>query len=164
MNRLVAASLVGVALATGGGFMGSMTSAGAVSPVVAAAVKAFVKLPAVPAGLSSGIEALASYVPVNSCDAQDKPGSAALAQVLKATYPESSYGISRPCERDGLPTTEHNEGRAVDLMSSVRVPVQKANAEAPCGERPRLVLAGSSRGLDRIRLGERRIEGNSKEP
>ena len=88
------------------------------------------RFPATPKGVPSGIEALASYVPADSCDVLDKPGSTALGRFLKATYPGSSYGISRSCGTDAMSTTEHYEGRAVDWMSSVRVPQQKANAEA----------------------------------
>ena len=126
MNRSVVASIVGVVLAVGA-WTGQLTSAGAATSVAAAVV---VKLPTAPAGLPSGIEPLATYVPADSCDALDKPGSTALGQFLKATYPGSSYGISRSCGTDVMSTTEHYEGRAVDWMSSVRVPQQKANAEA----------------------------------
>jgi peptidoglycan hydrolase-like protein with peptidoglycan-binding domain len=123
-------------LATGGALTGSVTSAGAAPPVappVAAAVKVMVKFPAAPAGFPSAIEPLTRYVPADSCDTKEKPGSAALARFLKATYPVSSYGISRSCGTDAMSTTEHYEGRAVDWMSSVRVPQQKANAEAVLG-------------------------------
>jgi peptidoglycan hydrolase-like protein with peptidoglycan-binding domain len=134
VNRSVVASIAGLVLAASGALTGSVTSAGAMTPFaetsVAAAARVVVKYPAAPAGFPSGIEPLAKYVPADSCDAQDKPGSAALGRFLKATYPGSSYGISRSCGTDAMSTTEHYEGRAVDWMSSSRVPQQKANAEA----------------------------------
>jgi peptidoglycan hydrolase-like protein with peptidoglycan-binding domain len=129
VNRSAVASLAGLVLVAGGALTSSVPLAGAAAPV-AAAVKVLVKFPAAPAGLPSGIEPLTRYVPADSCDARDKPGSAALGRFLKATYPGSSYGVSRSCGTDGLSTTEHFEGRAVDWMSSARVPQQKANAEA----------------------------------
>jgi len=129
VNRSVVASLVGVALAAYGVWTGPVTTAMADIPV-AAATKLVVKLPVAPAGLPSAIESLASYVPAASCDGKDKPGSAALGRFLKGTYPMSSYGISRSCGTNAMSTTEHNEGRAVDWMSSSRVPQQKANAQA----------------------------------
>jgi peptidoglycan hydrolase-like protein with peptidoglycan-binding domain len=121
-------------LAASGALTGSVTSAEAAAPFagtpVAPAATVIVKFPAAPTGFPSGIEPLTKYVPADSCDAQDKPGSAALGRFLKATYPVSSYGISRSCGTDAMSTTEHYEGRAVDWMSSSRVPQQKANAEA----------------------------------
>lgn len=120
-----------------GALTGSVTSAGAATPFdetpVAPAVKVMVRFPSAPTGFPSGIEALTKYVPADSCDAQDKPGSAALGRFLKATYPVSSYGISRSCGTDAMSTTEHYEGRAVDWMSSSRVPQQKADADAVIG-------------------------------
>lgn len=102
-------------------------------PAVAAvsvAVKVVVKAPVTPAGLPAGIERLTSYVPADSCDMTDKPGSVALGRFLRASYPVSSYGISRACGTDALSTTEHYEGRGIDWMSNSRVPQQKANADA----------------------------------
>ena len=124
VNRSVVASLLGVVLVAGGAWTGPLTSAGAATPVAAAVV---VRLPTAPAGLPSGIEPLARYVGSNSCDASDKPGSTAVGQFLKVTYPGTSYGISRSCATD---TSEHYEGRAVDWMTNVRIPQEKANAEA----------------------------------
>ena len=140
VNRSVVSSLVVVALAASGSWMGSVTSAGAATSVpapvtapVAAAIRVLVKFPAAPTGFPSAIEPLTRYVAADSCDAKDKPGTIALGRFLKATYPVSSYGISRSCGTDAMSTTEHYEGRAVDWMSSVRVPQQKANSEAVIG-------------------------------
>ena len=73
------------------------------------------------------IEALADYVPQNSCDPHIKPGVAALAQLLLKTYPNTSYGSARNCATS---TSEHYEGRALDWMASVRDPTTKAEAQA----------------------------------
>ncbi len=90
----------------------------------ASATAATVKPPA-PRPLTA-IEPLAAYVPQNSCDPHIKPGVSALAQLLKTTYPTSTYGSARNCS---TARSEHEEGRALDWMVSVRVPAQKAEAE-----------------------------------
>ncbi len=90
-------------------------------------------VPPTPSTLSSGLESLAAYVPANSCDPTPKPGAQRFGELLTATYPGSSFGISRTCGTDPLPTSEHYDGRAVDWMTSVRVPAQRANAEAVVG-------------------------------
>ncbi len=87
-------------------------------------------VPARPAGLPTAIEPLAGYVPANSCDPTAKPGTTALGTLLTATYPGTSYAISRTCGVDPLPTSEHYDGRAVDWMNSVRDTVQAAQAQA----------------------------------
>jgi len=88
--------------------------------------------PRVPSGLPVAIEPLASYVPANSCNPAAKPGTTKLGELLKTTYPGTSYGISRACGA-GLPTSEHYDGRAVDWMNSVRDPKQAAQASAVIG-------------------------------
>jgi len=87
-------------------------------------------VPAVPKGLPSGIEDLARYVPANSCDPHAKPGTTKLAELLKKTYAGSGYGIDRTCGTDPLPTSEHYDGRALDLMRTVRDAKQKAQVQA----------------------------------
>jgi len=99
--------------------LGSATPARAATPT-----------PAVPSTLPAQIEPLAGYVPANSCDPTAKPGTEALGKLLVATYPGTSYGISRTCGTDALPTSEHYDGRAVDWMNSVRKPEQAAQAKA----------------------------------
>jgi peptidoglycan hydrolase-like protein with peptidoglycan-binding domain len=86
--------------------------------------------PATPTGLPAGIEALARYVPANSCDPTAKPGAQRFGDLLEATYPATTFGISRTCGTDPLPTSEHYDGRAVDWMTSVRVASGKARADA----------------------------------
>ena len=65
-----------------------------------------------------------------SCDTRDKPGTVALGQLLKATYPGTTYGISRSCGSDALPTSEHYDGRAVDWFTNVRTAEGKARGNA----------------------------------
>jgi len=84
--------------------------------------------PATPPTLPAGIESLAGYVPVTSCDPHAKPGVTALGRLLVRTYPGTSYGIDRTC--GSSPTSEHNEGRAIDWMVSVRTPARAAQANA----------------------------------
>jgi hypothetical protein len=86
--------------------------------------------PATPSGLPAGIEALARYVPANSCDPTPKSGAQQFGDLLEATYPTTTYGISRTCGTDPLPTSEHYDGRAVDWMTSVRDASGKARADA----------------------------------
>jgi hypothetical protein len=57
-------------------------------------------------------------------------GSVALGDLLRSTYPGTSYGVARACGSDA---SEHYEGRAVDWMVSHRNPVQLAQAQAFLG-------------------------------
>lgn len=100
------------------------------APAPAASATVTAPSPRTPTGLPAGIEDLAPYVKANSCDVSDKPGTIALGQYLVATYPTSSYGVSRSCGTDAMATSEHYDGRAVDWMTSVRVPQQRADAQA----------------------------------
>ncbi|WP_143448631.1 peptidoglycan-binding protein, partial [Kineosporia sp. A_224] len=86
--------------------------------------------PAVPAGLPAAAEPLQPYVSAASCDPRDKTGTTALGDLLRATYPGTSYGIARPCGTDPLRTSEHYEGRAVDWMVDGHDPVGAARARA----------------------------------
>ncbi len=103
-----------------------------VEPAVTTSVRATygAPVPHEPAGLPSGIEALSGYVPANSCDPHAKPGTTALGDLLRATYPGSSYGIDRTCGTDPLPTSEHYDGRALDFFRRVDVPEQRAQIRA----------------------------------
>ncbi|MFG1924090.1 peptidoglycan-binding protein [Cryptosporangium sp. NPDC048952] len=94
----------------------------------AAPVATPVKTPAAVASLPAGIESLAPYVPQTSCEWVDKPGSIAFGTLLKTTYPDTSYGVTRGCT--GTMTSEHYDGRAVDWMNSIRKPSQAAQATA----------------------------------
>ena len=103
------------------------TAALALALSVAGTASAAPRSPAVPSGMPSGIEAPARYVAANSCQPTAKPGTVKLAKLLKSTYPNTSYGISRTC--GPVPNSEHLEGRAVDWMNSVRKPTQAAQAK-----------------------------------
>jgi hypothetical protein len=83
---------------------------------------AAVPVPATPAGLPTAIEQPATYVRSWSCDMRTQPGSLALAELLKATYPTVSYGLNRTCTHAG----EHSDGRAIDWMASIANPDAQA--------------------------------------
>lgn len=118
-SRLAAA--VVVAGVTAGAGLVPMAAASASTTIT-------VPAPAVPSGLPTSIESLSGYVPADSCDPHAKPGATALGNLLKATYPTSSYGIDRTCGTDPLPTSEHYDGRAIDWFVSVRDATQRAEA------------------------------------
>lgn len=86
--------------------------------------------PATPTKLSRAIEPLGGYVPDNSCAQVAQPGTLRLARLLTSTYSGTGYLTTRPCGSDGLASTEHYDGRAVDWMNSLRNPKQKAQATA----------------------------------
>lgn len=94
------------------------------------ALAATVPVPATPAGLPAGIEALAAYVPQNSCDYTVKPGLVAFQQLVNATYPDTgSYGFVSTCAAEGM-TSEHSDGRAWDWAASVSNPKQNSEVNA----------------------------------
>jgi hypothetical protein len=86
--------------------------------------------PSTPSPLPAQLEPLARYVPADSCDPTAKPGVVALGDLLKGTYPTTSYGISRTCGTDPLPTSEHYDGRAMDWFTSARTKAGRARANA----------------------------------
>jgi hypothetical protein len=62
------------------------------------------------------------------CDPAAKVGTQKLADLIKATYGSTqTVWIPRACDVGGQ--SEHKEGRALDWMTSVRDPQQRANAE-----------------------------------
>jgi len=85
--------------------------------------------PRAPSGLPAGIENLSPYLPQVSCGPLAMPGATALGDLLRATYPGTSYSVGRDCGADGM-ASEHYEGRAVDWFVSVRNPTQAAQAHA----------------------------------
>ena len=131
-RALLAAAGAVVALGTALGPVSMATAAtpsaavGATSPVVPTGPV----VPATPAGLPTGMEALASYVPAVSCDSTDKPGSTKLGTLLEATYPGTTYAVSRACGSDAMSTTEHYDGRAVDWFTNARTADGKARGDA----------------------------------
>lgn len=117
-------------------FTGLFAGAAGAAPIAAAATPvatpapaaAPVKTPEAAVTAPAGIESLAPYVPQSSCEWVDKPGSVAFGALLKATYPDTSYGVTRGCT--GTMNSEHYDGRAVDWMNSIRKPTQAAQATA----------------------------------
>lgn len=85
--------------------------------------------PVAPVAFPAGIEPLSPYLEQDSCNPIAMPGSVALGDLLRATYPGTSYGIARACWSDGF-ASEHYEGRAVDWMTSARDPAGAARAKA----------------------------------
>lgn len=117
----------GAVLLAGSGALGGVP--GLVLHEQAAPAAAAVRTPAVPANLPAAIEGLSPYEPQVSCNPVAMPGAVALGDLLRATYPGTSYGVARACWSDGM-TSEHYEGRAVDWMISLRDPAQAAEARA----------------------------------
>jgi hypothetical protein len=117
-RRLGATLVAAVTLLAVGGLL-SGTATAAALPV-----------PATPAGLPAGIEALAPYVPQDSCDYTVKPGLVAFQQLVNATYPDTgSYGFINTCAAEGM-TSEHSDGRAWDWAASVSNSHQNAEVNA----------------------------------
>ena len=92
-------------------------SAAAVAPT---AVKSF----------GIGIDAFPRWERESGCSPTEKPGPKYLRRLLLATYGPISSNIVRPCT---AADSGHEEGRALDWMTNVRVPEQKAMADAFVG-------------------------------
>jgi hypothetical protein len=90
-------------------------SAVLLQPLVATGADAVTK-PPVPAAkaLPAQIEPLPSYQMPVTCDPVAKAGPKKLTALLKQTYGSTAFGITRACS--GTPSSEHQEGRAVDWM------------------------------------------------
>jgi len=85
--------------------------------------------PKVPAGLPSTVDPLPMYQGQYICDPATKPGTARVAELIRATYVDSrSIWIPRDCSIGGR--SEHKEGRALDWMINSKVPSQKAQADS----------------------------------
>ncbi|MGH2712122.1 MAG: hypothetical protein ACRDH9_13095 [Actinomycetota bacterium] len=70
------------------------------------------------------IEEFADYEGQKRCKPKPKPGTQALADLLTATYPDTTWiGISRACDIGG--TSEHKEGRALDWARDATNPAQR---------------------------------------
>ena len=98
--------------------------------VLSAAPAGAVAKPGIPTGLPKTAEALSTYVPPVSCEPRILPGTSALAALLKATYPTTSYGMNRTCGEGSGRASEHTDGRAVDWMTSARTATGRARAQA----------------------------------
>jgi hypothetical protein len=75
------------------------------------------------------IEPLAAYVPDDSCNPIVKPGTAALAALLRKTYAGTVTNTAYACGTDS-PISEHYEGRAIDWMVPIDNSTDKADANA----------------------------------
>lgn len=85
--------------------------------------------PATTTTLPVQYDPVADYEAQTGCDATPKPGTRALADLIRKTYGRNqSIGISRGCSVGG--TSEHKEGRALDWMTSARNRQGLANAKA----------------------------------
>lgn len=105
-------------------------SAAAVAVVPLAAGASAVAVPTTPK-FSSAIDAYARYEQENTCSPTEKPGPQAVRSLLQATYGTSiGSNIVRPCTASD---SGHEEGRALDWMTSVRVAAQRDMANAFIG-------------------------------
>ena len=78
--------------------------------------------------LPEGYDVSPTYEGQAQCDPAAKVGTQRLADLIKATYGSTqTVWIPRACDVGGQ--SEHKEGRALDWMTSVRDPQQRANAE-----------------------------------
>jgi len=86
-------------------------------------------VPAIAATLPQGAyDVSPTYEGQAQCDPTPKPGTQALADLIKATYgQDQTVWIPRACSIGGQ--SEHKEGRALDWMTSARNAQQRANAE-----------------------------------
>ena len=95
---------------------------------LAGSADAAVHVPGPGRGMPAAIEPQSiDYVEQTSCDPAFKPGTAALGRLLSATYPGITVQGAYSCGTDGR-VSEHYEGRAIDWMTSARVPSQARNA------------------------------------
>jgi hypothetical protein len=95
---------------------------------VPTAANAAVAVPRAPVALPQDIEPMPPYQPQTYCDPVNKAGVVAFANLLTATYPDTSVvGISRPC---GTDTSEHYDGRALDWGAYYKNTAQVAEVNA----------------------------------
>jgi hypothetical protein len=97
-------------------------------PLLATSADAAAKKAPVPAAkaLPAQIEPLPNYEGPVTCDPVAKAGPKKLVALLQKTYGSTAFGITRACS--GVPTSEHQEGRAVDWMQGSGT--TKADADA----------------------------------
>ena len=85
-------------------------------------------VPAIAQPLPEGYDVSPTYEGQAQCDPTAKVGTQKLADLIKATYGSNqTVWIPRACDIGGQ--SEHKEGRALDWMTSVRKPQERANAE-----------------------------------
>lgn len=103
---------------------GTLLASAALLP--APAVAAAVPVPA-PKAFGAVADDFPHWEPESGCSPTQKPGAKALRTLLRRTYGTIASNTVRACTSAD---SGHEEGRAVDWMTSVRVPEQKAMAEA----------------------------------
>ena len=73
-----------------------------------------------PAGLADReMDPIGNYDGQSKCQPKPKPGTVALAKLLRGRYGPETIGLSRACTKD---RSEHYDGRALDWMVNSRVP------------------------------------------
>lgn len=90
-------------------------------------------VPTVSKSFGAAVDAAGSWERESTCSPTEKPGAKALRRLLLTTYrelPSIGSNIVRSCSRSD---SGHEEGRALDWMTSVRNPAQRATAEAFLG-------------------------------
>jgi len=80
-----------------------------------------------PARAAGGIEDYPRYQPATGCSPKAKPGAVELSRWLQKKYGGGSVSISRAC---GGSTSEHTEGRAIDLSLDATDKGDRATAKA----------------------------------
>jgi len=125
-HRSVLAGLVAALSATllCGVIAGPASAAGIAPPTPGVAT------PVTPTGLPKAAEGFASYVPAVGCDMRINAGTQALGELMKTTYPDTTYGLGRTCGAGSGQASEHTDGRAVDWMVPARTTAGTAKANA----------------------------------
>lgn len=73
-----------------------------------------------PTGLADReMDPIGNYDGQSKCQPKPKPGTVALAKLLRGRYGPETIGLSRACTKD---RSEHYDGRALDWMVNSRVP------------------------------------------
>jgi uncharacterized protein with LGFP repeats len=102
--------------------------------------------PRTPDGLPADVDAyVARYQGPTGC-AAPQPGTLAVAQLIRDAYGNQTIGTARACPANGIATSEHHDGRAVDWMLEASNPAQAATANEFLG----WLLADDARNARRL--------------
>lgn len=113
------------------------------STVLAGAANA---APRVPDALPADVDAFAARYQAPLGCAAPRPGTLALAQLIRDAYGKQTLGTARTCPANGVATSEHHDGRAVDWMLEAGNPTQAATANEFLG----WLLADEARNARRL--------------